>query len=98
MELDVIDIVALCDKPITIVYPSKINSETYAFDFETRYYNKYKALPKVKYTMYKNNFKYDEDYVIDPLCYKLEIKKRDAILDGLLKEIEDGKRNLGYFS
>lgn len=95
MELDIVDIVSMIKKPITIVIPNKIDIESYAFDFETRFYNKYKIIPKVKYTVYKNNFKYDEDYIIDPLVYKLEVKKRDILLDGLLKEIEDGKRNFG---
>lgn len=98
MELDIIDIVAMYKRPITIVIPSKIDIETYAFDFETRFYNKYKHNPNVKYTIYKNNLTYDEDYIIDPLVYKLEIKKRDSVLDGLFREIENGKRNFEQFS
>ena len=98
MELDIVDIVSLIGKPITIVIPSKIDIESYAFDFETRYYNKHGSMPKVKYTSYECQKENDEDYIIDPLCYKLEIKKRDSVLDGLLREIENGKRSFGQIS
>lgn len=71
---------------ITVVYPGGMNLEDYVFDLEGRFYNVYKEKLNAKYTDYRiykkrQDVETSTDYVVDPLCYELELRQKDRMFD-----------------
>lgn len=82
---------------INIVYPGgAVDLESYVLDLESQVYSKYKIRLVAKYTDYRIYKKmlsipFDTDFVIDPLCYKLEIKRKDKLFETILNTAEKGR-------
>lgn len=82
---------------INIVYPGgSIDLESYALDLESQIYNKYKTRLNAKFTDYRIYKKMlakadDTDYIVDPLCYKLEIKRKDKLFETIFNTAQKGR-------
>ena len=83
---------------VTVVYPYMINVEDYALDLESKFYNKFSKRLNAKYTDYriykkKREIDFNTNYVVDPLCYELEIKQKNNLFDLILELAVKGRDN-----
>lgn len=81
---------------VTVVYPSKWDMENYVLELENVFYNRYKQSLVVKYLEYKEYLKsnnVEEQYIIDPLCYKILLRRHRKSLDNINEEIENARKN-----